>query len=178
MIPITQSISRPVMRRFAVFAAIAASLAFGSMAARADNAGPGEMRFSSVSVDTQGLADRGLPNYAVRVAREAEPILQKVFADRLASGTSSPRLILKINKIILSSDPDGSGGSMFGTSGESDYITGVGEVVDGHGHVIESKPIETSATPLGGQGPDIVYLENLRTKNLISTLAEWVKREI
>jgi hypothetical protein len=162
----------------ATVAGLAASLTFGTIVAKADTQAPGEMRFSSISVDTQGLADRGLSNYAVRVAKEAQPIVQKVFADRLAPGTSAPRLVLKINEILLSSDADAPGGSPFGPGSENDFISGVGEVVDGHGHVIETKPIETSATPFGGEGPDIVYLENLRTKNLISTMAEWIKREI
>ncbi len=170
--------SRRGVLRLAGAAGALASLPLGVIAALADQA-PGELRFSGLSVDTSGLAERGLSNYAVRIAKEAQPILDRVFADRRASGgAGAPRLVLKIDQIQLASDVGAAAGFGAGPDSESDYITGAGQVVDGRGHVIATKPIDASAAPIGGPGPDILYLEKVRTERLIEVLAEWVKQAV
>lgn len=135
----------------------------------------GQSSFSSVTVDTSGMADRGLPNYAARIAKEAEPLVTKIFADRLSSGRSGARLIIKVDIIDLRSEESTNAG-FFGTSSQ-DSISGAGVVVDAHGRELFRKPIDTSIPSMHSPG-DLLYVENLRAMNLVETLARWVKQDV
>jgi hypothetical protein len=155
-----------------------AGLALGlpRIAIAADSFPVGQTRFRSVSVDTRGLAESGLPNYAVRIAKMAEPIVASVFANRLAPGDAgAPRLVLKINSISL--DRDGNIGRTPFNLEDRDWISGGGDIVDGRGKVLRSAPIETSAGAFDPSG-DVLTAENIRTERLITILAEWVDRSI
>jgi len=140
---------------------------------------PGQLRFRSVSVDTQPLADKGLSAYAGRVAKEAQPIVATVFADRLTPNRSdAPRLVVRIDLIELSSGGEQSTGFGLGPAANSDWIAGAGEIIDAHGKILRTEPIHTSAPSYGGQGADVLAVEALRTRQLITLLAEWINKAI
>ncbi len=159
-----------------IFAGALPTVGLTPAIAGAVDAAPGEVRFRSLSVDTQPLADKGLSNYAVRVAKAAGPILDSVFAGRLTPGdASAPRLVIRIDEISFN---DTDGGSGFGFIGGTDSISGAGELVDAKGKVIKMQPVTTSLNSIGVGSSDIDGEVNLRTDRLITVLAEWVKREI
>ncbi len=136
----------------------------------------GQSTFSSVTVDTSGMAERGLTNYAARIAKETEPLVTKIFADRLSAGRSSgARLIIKVDIIDLGSSESTNVG-LFGTSSQ-DTISGSGVVVDAHGREVFRKPIDTSLPAMHSPG-DLLYVENLRAVNLVETLARWIKQDV
>jgi len=155
-------------------AGIAGLAAFPAVA---DPFTPGEARFTGLSVDTSPIAERGLTNYAARVAREAQPILTKVFADRLAQGHAGGlRLVLRIDSIGLSSNA-GARGLNFLDSNQ-DSIEGAGVILDAHGKVVHIEPIYTTASAFGPRTGDTLENEDLRMQNLVTILAEWVKRAV
>jgi hypothetical protein len=177
MILISNRISRRGLLRTAGAAGLAVGMPMTAFAAAGTPLPAGETRFRSLSIDTRPLAEAGLSNYAVRIAKMAEPILASVFANRMAPGRAdAPRLVLRIDSIQLSSDGD-LGIAPFSTD-EKDWISGAGEVVDAHGKVIRVEPVQTTSDAFRGGAGDILGVENLRTQRLITVLAEWVDRYI
>lgn len=184
MHPLQSHVSRRQIMRVAALASLASAIPSVALAAHrhaavtgaVDAFVPGQTAFRSVSVDTSGLAARGLPNYAARIARESGPLVAKIFADRLAPEHSgAPRLIIKVDTIELGSEDDT--GSGFFSGGSNDSISGAGVIVNARGVVLDSKPIDTSL-PVLHSPADILYVENLRALNLVSTLARWVKQSV
>jgi hypothetical protein len=170
-----EMLSRRALLEGAGTVGLAAAMSLsGVMAARAD-APVGSVRFSGLSIDTQPLANRGLPDYAARIAREAQPVVASVFADRLAAKrTGAPRLILRIDSIVLNAMPNT---GPFMTTG-FDEISGAGVIVDAHGKVLQVVPVSTSAGAFGNTSSYIVSVEDLRTMGLVRVLAEWVKQSV
>lgn len=176
--------SRRQMVRFGLMAGIAAALPVEALAARRTTHAavasepyvPHETAFASASVDTSGLAERGLPNYAARIGRETAPLVREVFADRLAHGQSgAPRVIVRVDTIELG-NAESNGIGVFG-GGDPDTISGAAVVVDAAGRVLYEKPLFTSLPVMLSPG-DIQYAEDLRAKNLVATLARWVKQDV
>lgn len=176
--------SRRQMMRAAVLAGLAVALPVDAFAARrkaqasvaAEPYVPHQTAFASASVDTSGLANRGLPNYAARIARETAPVVHDVFADRLTGGRpGAPRVIVRIDTIELG-NADANNFGLFG-SGNPDSVSGAAVVVDGAGRVVFEKPLWTSipAAPTNG---DLLYSEDLRARRLVETLARWVKQDV
>ncbi len=177
MIISSQLLSRRGLLQIAGTAACLAALPAAALAATSEAYQPGG-NLRSLSIDTQGLADRGLSNYAVRIQRLAQPIIDAVFADRRAPGNSdAPHLVVKIDEILLSSEGDQAVGGI-GTADNYDWISGAGVLTDAHGKVLSVKPIQTADPAYGGGGADVLTIENIRTQRLITQFAEFIKQAI
>lgn len=179
-----KQLSRRQMVRFGLMAGIAVALPAEALAAhRKTHASvasepyvPHQTAFASASIDTSGLAERGLPNYAAKIARETAASVRDVFADRVASGRpGAPRVIVRVDTIELGN----AGSSQLGflSGGSPDTISGAAVVVDAGGQVLFEKPLWTSL-PVQGAIGDILYVEDLRARNLVVTLARWVKQDV
>jgi hypothetical protein len=177
MILMSNGVSRRGLLRAFSTVGLIAGLPVAAVAAVAGSSPVGEARFRSVSIDTRPLADAGLSNYAVRIAKMAEPIAQSVFADRIVPGQAdAPRLVLRINSIQLASE--GGLTALPFDSDNKDWIDGAGEIVDAHGKVLHVEPVQTTSDAFRGGGADILTVENLRTQRLITVLAEWIDRSV
>ena len=169
---------RDISRRGLLRVAGATGLLAGLPTLALADPAPGQLRFRSVSVDTQPLADKGLPNFANRISGLAGPVVASVFANRLDTGRrDAPRLVVRIDSLTLEHEAGRSG--PFFSDDAKDWISGAGEVVDTHGHVLKVEPIETStASMFRGGGADFLSIEDVRMQRLITILAEWVDRYV
>lgn len=179
-----KQLSRRQMVRFGLIAGVAAALPAEAFAARrkahtsvaAEPYVPHQTAFAGAAVDTSGLADRGLPNYAARIARETASSVRDIFADRLAEGRpGAPRVIVRVDTIELGNAASSQLGLWSG--GSSDSISGAAVVVDANGRVLFEKPLWTSL-PVLGSAADVLYDEDLRARKLVATLARWVKQDV
>lgn len=184
MKPQDKHFSRRQMVRFGLIAGMAVVLPAEAFAAHrkthtsvaVEPYVPHQTDFASASVDTSGLADRGLPNYAARIAQETAASVRDVFADRLAAGRpGAPRVIVRVDTIELGN----AGSSQLGllSGGASDSISGAAVVVDASGRVLFEKPLWTSL-PAPAPAGDVLYDEDLRARKLVTTLARWVKQDV
>lgn len=178
------SFSRRRLVRFGLMAGLAVVLPVEALAAHktshpssaAEPYVPHQTGFASATVDPSGLSERGLPNYAARIARLSSRAVRDVFADRLASGQrGAPRVIVRVDTIELGNAESVSTG-FFG-SGAEDSISGAVLVVDAGGRVLFEKPLWTSV-PVQRIPGDIVSAEDFRATNLVATLARWAKQDV
>jgi hypothetical protein len=141
------------------------------------------LRLSRLAVDVGPLRALGVGVNADILAAAMAAQLRVSFADRLAPGDMrAPALVVRLSSLSLSSSfAGGAGGARrgIGGSGDSDYLEGVGLIVDGRGGVIATYPMLSAlASSASGAAWYDPHLQQRRLEALAGHYAAWMRRTI
>ena len=131
-------------------------------------------RLRAVRLDVAPLVEKGLPNWAAKVARLAEPRLAAAFADLLAPGdAAAPVVTVSIDEIRLASTGIGIG--LFGDVADEDEISGRLVVAPPRAAPV-TRRLTAHRAPESGpwSAPDA---EDRRLADLLALWARWARRE-
>ena len=163
---------KPLSRR----QALAALAGAASLAAFPARAAVGSLR--AISVDASAIARHGAPGYARIVERQLAASLARTFADRLdPRDRNAPALVARIDSVYLSDYAGGNRGRYgAASSGDNDYIDGVGVLLGGgaQGTYPILSVLDASSTG-PWHAPDV---DSRRLAALSDHFAWWLRRKM
>jgi hypothetical protein len=181
----------PMSRRSLLFGLAAGTTVWPLLASTGSaQAGPlppdaaAALRLSRLAVDVAPLRALGLGVNADILGAALAAGLRRSFADRLVPGDRrAPVLLVRLSGVLLSTNFSGGGDNSSRRphegGGSSDYLEGVGLIVDGRGGVIASYPM-LSALAAGSSGAAWYdpQLQQRRMVALAGNYAQWMRRTI
>lgn len=135
-------------------------------------------RVRAVTVDVSPLVDKGLPNYAEKVAALARPALARAFADILApNDRAAPTVTVTISEIHLTAAQGSSGGGFLDGPGADDQIVGRLETSAANGLPVLGRPLFATRSPADAGPWYLPDIDDRRLAKLVDLYAIWARRE-